>query len=202
MFLGDDMRLGDIAEVRTGAVLTRKREKYSSTNKFFKSINLKCVSEDGTILLNNIETIELPLVFKDEVFARVDDIIVRLSAPYSAAIINQEAVGCLIPSHFAIIRVDRTKIYPPYLLWYLNSEEVKKKILQNNSGSTAFGTISSGFFADLDIKEIDMYKQKLLGDYMLLFSKEKRLTEELLEQKTIYNKYITKKLYEEIKRGK
>lgn len=196
------MRLGDIAEVRTGAVLTRKRQDRDYIKNSFKLINLKSVSDDGAILLNNIETIELPVCFKEEVFAKEGDIIVRLSAPYSAAIINQEEVGCLIPSHFAIIRVDRTKIYPPYLLWYLNSEEVKKKILQNNSGSTAFGTISSGFFADLDIKEIDMYKQKLLGDYMLLFSKEKRLTEELLEQKTIYNKYITKKLYEEIKRGK
>lgn len=196
------MRLGGIAEVRTGAVLTRKRQDCDYIKNSFKLINLKSVSDDGAILLNNIETIELPVCFKEEVFAKEGDIIVRLSAPYSAAIINQEEVGCLIPSHFAIIRVDRTKIYPPYLLWYLNSEEVKKKILQNNSGSTAFGTISSGFFADLDIKEIDMYKQKLLGDYMLLFSKEKRLTEELLEQKTIYNKYITKKLYEEIKRGK
>ena len=196
------MKLGCIAEVRTGAVLTRKRQDRDYIKNSFKLINLKCVSDDGTILLNNIETNELPLVFKEEVFAKEGDIIVRLSAPYSAAIISQEEVGCLIPSHFAIIRVDRNKIYPPYLLWYLNSEEVKKKILQNNSGSTAFGTISSGFFADLDIKVIDMYKQKLLGDYMLLFSKEKRLTEELLEQKTIYNKYITKKLYEEIKRGK
>lgn len=195
------MKLGEVAEVRTGAVLTRIRTEDDAVKNSFKLINLKCVTDQGNIVFSNIEEIELPTTLKEEVFAREGDIIVKLSSPYSAAIIGQEEIGCLIPSHFAIIRAQRTKLYPPFLLWFINSDYVKKKILQNNSGSSAFGTISSGFFDSLEIKEISMEKQRLLGDYILLSLKEKMLLEQLLNKKTLYNKYFANEVFEKIKRG-
>lgn len=198
------MKIREIAEIRTGMVVTRvcKDGQNVECRDLFRLINLKSISKDGVIINENIESVELPIFRKQEYFANEGDIIVRLSAPYSASMIGENEVGCLIPSHFAIIRPDSTKIFPPYLLWYLNSDYVKKKVLQSTSNSTAFGTISSGFFADLQIKEISMDKQQLIGNYALLYAKEKVLTEELLKKKALLNQYITKELYEKITRGK
>ena len=197
------MKLREIAEIRTGMVVTRlcKDGQNVECRDLFRLINLKSISGDGVIINENIESVELPIFRKQEYLANEGDIIVRLSTPYSAAMIGEDEVGCLISSHFAIIRPDASKIFPPYLLWYLNSDHVKKTILQNTSNSTAFGTISSGFFADLQLKEISMNKQQLIGNYALLYAKEKVLTEELLKQKALLNQYITKRFYERITRG-
>ena len=43
-------------------------------------------------------------------------------------IISEQESGYLVPSHFAIIRVDRRKAVPEYILWTLKKDSTKKKI--------------------------------------------------------------------------
>ena len=114
---------------------------------------------------------------------------------------RQEWCHYLVPSHFAIIRVDKTVASPEYILWILKRESTRQKILQNISGSGAFGTISSKFFSALPIRDLPLNKQQLIGKIQLLSEKELELLHKLTVQKEIYNKLLVNKIYDSVKRG-
>ena len=129
-------------------------------------------------------------IINRDCITREGDILVRLSSPYTSVIISEQESGYLVPSHFAIIRVDRRKAVPEYILWTLKKDSTKKKIEQNNSGSSAFGTISSGFFSNLKIRDLPIEQQATIGQLYLLSEKEQKLMLELAEEKKKYNRAI------------
>lgn len=197
------MFLEDVATIRTGVVTTRKKvgEKEPIIYKY-KMLNLKCASAAGYLDLQYIE--ELPTIepLKPEYFTQMDDIIVRLSTPYTAIMITKKDwCGYLIPSHFAIIRVNKNKAAPEYILWLLKRESTLRKILQNISGNGIFGTINSKFFNSLPIQDIPMQKQKIIGQMQILSEKEQELLLKLASQKEIYNKLLVEKIYDSVKKG-
>lgn len=197
------MRLNDVATVRTGLVSSRKKTSSSALNAYeYKMLNLKCMMEKGYLDLNNVETYWSSERLKPEYFTRLGDILVRLSAPYTAVMITED-IYCeyLIPSHFSIIRVDKSKAVPEYIYWALKRDKTRKMIAQNNSGSTSFGTISSGFFSNLSIKGLPIDKQNIVGKLFLLSDKEQELLQELAEKKALYNKLLVDEIYDNIKRG-
>ncbi len=197
------MLLGNVAEVRTGLVLSRKKWIKESRLKIkYKALNLKCVTSDGYLDLESSEEYFAKEKLKPEYLTQVNDILVRLSAPYTAVFITDDyQCGYVIPSHFAIIRADENKSAPEYLNWFLKRDTIKQKIMQNGSGSTAFGTISSGFIANLEIRDIPITEQKIVGTILLLSEKEQELLYKLAEAKAIYNKAVVNRIYDKIKRG-
>lgn len=197
------MILEDVATIRTGVVTTRKKacEKDQAVYRY-KLLNLKCASSAGYLDLQYIE--ELPTVesLKSEYFTQMDDIIVRLSTPYTAIMITKEEwCGYLVPSHFAIIRVRKDVASPEYILWLLKRESTRQKILQNISGSGAFGTINSKFFNSLPVRNLPLSKQQMIGRMQVLSEKEQELLHKLAHQKEIYNKLLVDKIYDSVKRG-
>ena len=198
------MLLEDVATIRTGVVTTRKKagEKAPIKHKY-KLLNLKCAASGGYLELRCAEILGTVEPLKAEYFTQMDDILVRLSAPYTTIMITREEwCGYLVPSHFAIIRVDKTQILPEYILWLLKRESTKQKILQNISGSGAFGTINSKFFSTLTVRNFPLNKQRIIGQMQILSEKEQELLYRLTEQKEIYNKLLVDKIYDSVKRGK
>lgn len=197
------MFLEDIATIRTGVVTTRKKvgEKEPIIYKY-KMINLKCASAAGYLDLQYIEELPTTEPLKPEYFTQMGDIIVRLSTPYTTIMITKEDwCGYLIPSHFAIIRVNKNKTAPEYILWLLKRESTLRKILQNISGNGIFGTINSKFFNSLPIQDLPMQKQKIIGQMQILSEKEQELLLKLASQKEIYNKLLVEKIYDSVKKG-
>ena len=197
------MLLEDVATIRTGVVTTRKKagENVPITYEY-KLLNLKCAATAGYLDLQYSETLGTTEPLKPEYFTQMDDILVRLSAPYTAIMITREEwCDYLVPSHFAIIRVDKTVASPEYILWFLRRESTKQKILQNISGSGAFGTINSKFFSTLSIRSLPLKKQKTIGQMQILSEKEQELLHKLTAQKEIYNKLLIDKIYDSVKRG-
>ena len=192
-----------LAQIRTGLVISRKIAKSDNfTNVRYKVLNLKCVSTEGRIDLDNVEEIEMNERLPYEYLTREKDILIRLSSPYTVVYITgEEQCGYVITSHFEIIRTDEKKVASEYIYWFLRCDSIRQKIIQNISGSTAFGTISSGFFANLDIRVIPLEKQKNLGGYMLLADREQELLSNFINQKELLNKVITDKIYKSIMRG-
>ena len=197
------MLLCDVAEVRTGLVIARKKASDDAEVKLkYTALNLRCAAADGYLDLDNAEEYYSAEPLKSEYLTREKDILIRLSAPYTVVFVTSpEQCGYVIPSHFAIVRADKTKAAPEYLNWFLKRDAVKQKIMQNVSGSTAFGTISSGFIANLKIRDIPISEQKTLGNMLLLAEKEQELLHKLTEAKALYNKAIVNKIYDKIKRG-
>lgn len=197
------MLISELADVRTGLVISRKKadDDDSETIKY-KVLNLKCLKSDGQLDLNQAYEMKMKERLNAEYLTHKDDILVRLSSPYNAVYIADERqFGYVIPSHFAIVRAYEKKSAPEYLYWFLTRDFISKKIVQNISGSTVFGTISSGFFAKLKIPDLPFAKQQIIGKYSLLADREQKLLIKLMKQKEILNKAMAKQIYEIVKRG-
>ncbi len=198
------MILEDIATIRTGVVTTRKKAGTDEVPQYkYKLLNLKCSVPAGYLDLQYAEELETLEPLKPVYFTQMGDILVRLSSPYTVIMITKEEwCGYLVPSHFAIIRVNKAVASPEYVLWLLKRDSTKQKILQNISGSGSFGTINSKFFSNLNIRNLPLNKQQLIGRIQLLAEKEQELLSKLSAQKEIYNKLLIDKIYESAKRGK
>lgn len=194
------MRLDEVATVRTGAVTGRKKAEDGIQSSFrYKMLNLKCIAADGYIDLAFAEKYQAKEKLKLELFTQEGDVLIRLSFPYTSVLIDDNSCGFVVPSHFAIIRANRKKVLPEYILWFLRRESTYQQILQNSSGSTAFGTISSGFFGSLNIRVLSIEKQKALGQLLLLSNKEQELLHRLAKEKAIFNKEALNIIYDKFK---
>lgn len=198
------MVLNDVAQIRTGVVTARKKSDEKSVGGFeYRLLNLKCVAANGVIQVAQTESFVSAEKLNPDFLTRKGDILVRLSSPYTSLLIqDDEECGLLVPSHFAIMRANPEIILPEYLLWFLKRESIYQQILQNSSGSSAFGTISSGFLASLKIRVLPLEKQKMLGELQILSEREQELLEKLAKQKKIYNQMMINTIYESVKRGK
>lgn len=197
------MFLEDVAVIRTGVVTTRKIVGENEPMIYkYKLLNLKCASATGYLDLQYIEELPTMEPLKPEYFTQMGDIIVRLSTPYTTIMITKEDwCGYLIPSHFAIIRVNKDKASPEYILWLLKRESTLRKILQNISGSGVYGTINSKFFSSLPIQDLPMHKQQIIGQMQILSEKEQELLYKLASQKEVYNRLLVEKIYDSIRKG-
>ena len=195
---------GDVATIRTGVVTARKKRNESSISSYqYQMLNLKCITTEGYINKEYVENYESALPLKLEYLTQMGDILVRLSAPYTAVLIqDQSACGLVIPSHFAIIRANSRIVLPEYVYWTLGREKINTQIRQNSSGSTAFGTISSGLIANLPIRLLPIEKQRVLGELLKLSEREQELLYRLAKQKEKYNKELIYKIYNTVKEGK
>lgn len=197
------MIINDIAVVRTGLVTVRKKKAASASQACeYQLLNLKCISNEGYINKAYLETEIFPVGLKDACLTRMGDILVRLSAPYTAVLIDQsDLCGIVVPSHFAIIRVDKRKALPEYVFWSLQRDKNKITLIQNSSGSTAFGTISSGLIASLPIALLPMHEQQIIGNLLYLSKREQELLNKLAEAKKMYNTLLLNQIYDNMKRG-
>ena len=202
-YLGGRMTIGEIAVVRTGLVTVREKKKISSSQTCeYRVLNLKCIADEGYINKKHIEIDEYPVGLKDDYLTSKGDILVRLSAPYTAVLIDQQDLcGIVVPSHFAIIRVDSRYAVPEYIFWSLRRDKNRITMMQNSSGSTAFGTISSGLISSLPITLLSLHEQQIIGDLLRLSEREQELLNKLAEEKKIYNTLLLNQIYDNMKRG-
>ena len=92
-------------------------------------------------------------------------------------------------------------VTPEYIFWSLRRDKNRIALMQNSSGSAAFGTISSGLIANLNITLLPMEKQHIIGELMLLSEREQELLANLTAEKKKYNSALLDKIYDDMKRG-
>ena len=198
------MFLSDVSIVRTGLVTARKQAKGPEKGLFqeYRLLGLRCIKEPGVLDVSLAEPDMSRELLKSDFLTRRDDILVRLSAPYTAALVDDASADYVVPSHFAIIRVDKSKVDPAYVLWILRQQSTLKQIYQNVSGTVAFGTISSNFFNDLKIDAIPLEKQRLIGAILKLSEREQTLLSELAKVKTEQTRIALQTAYKSLSKGK
>lgn len=197
------MTISEIAVVRTGLVTVREKKKISSSQTCeYRVLNLKCIADEGYINKKHIEIDEYPVGLKDDYLTGMGDILVRLSAPYTAVLIDQQDLcGIVVPSHFAILRVNKRYATPEYIFWSLRRDKNRITMMQNSSGSTAFGTISSGLIASLPITLLSLHEQQIIGNLLRLSEQEQELLNKLSEEKKTYHTLLLNQIYDNMKRG-
>ena len=176
---GDELKLGDYTSIRTGLVFSRKEALPNDSNRRYRALNLRNVADNGQILLSDIEDYYASDALKKEYFTRDGDVLLRLSAPYTAILITEE-VDLLIPAHFAIIRTVKT-LDPHYLHWWLTRN--KKRFYQMASGGTMMGTISSGYVADMTFEPPPIERQRQIAKLLELAKREQQLLSMLAKNK-------------------
>ena len=197
LFIGRDkrggrMKLQDLASVRSGLVLSRKQAKEPSEYRY-PLINLRCIQQEGTIQLKE------PL--KEEYLSQSGDIIVRLTAPYTAVLIDETTSGMVVSSNFVVIRVEDKSLLPEYLFWLLNTEKIKRKIYENAT-SNMLGAVNARFLADFELALLSVEDQRKISQFNLLAKRERQLLRMLADEKEKYYAGVLNQAYKRAKKGK
>lgn len=188
------MFLGDIAEIKTGLVLSRKKAELKHHVKAtYSLITLKNIDDNGLVISDSFEAFISNEEIDNHFFTQEGDILMRLSYPYTAVYIEKKYTGLLVPSYFAIIKVDTHRLLPEYIAWYLNSYKVKKELERAHTGSRIPSTNQS-VLRMLPVYPIALSQQKALVELYKLHQKEIQLYQALIEEKEKWFRAITEKL--------
>jgi restriction endonuclease S subunit len=144
-------------------------------------LTLKALTESGMINRDATEPYNAAVALKRDYFTNRGDILLRLSAPYTAALILENDEDLLVAAHFSIIRVKRGQLDPNYLHWWLTQN--RKRFYRAASGGSMMGTISSGHIAQMAIMPPPIAEQKNIGNLIQLAYREQQLLTMLAEKK-------------------
>lgn len=194
------MKLQDLASVRSGLVLSRKQAK-EPIGYPYRSINLRAIQPDASINLSEVDVYQAKEPLKPEYLSQIGDIIVRLTAPYTAVLVDETTEGMVISSNFVVIRIESEKLLPEYLFWLLNTQCVKRDIYENAT-SNMLGAVNAKFLAEIEIALLPIEEQHKLAQLYLTSRREIRLLRELAEEKERYYAKFLDQTYKKVKRGK
>lgn len=193
------LKLGDIASVRSGLVLSRKLSK-TPTQYRYQLINLRSINQVGYIETENVDLYDATEPLSSEYLTHIGDVVIRLTAPYTAVLIDDTTSGMVISSNLVVIRADASRILPEYLYWLLNTPKVKRQIYENTS-SNMLGAIKPRYFADFEVSLLSMENQETIAALNLLAHKERQLLNELAMEKEKYYSYTINEIQKQMRRG-
>ncbi|MCI6267036.1 MAG: restriction endonuclease subunit S [Clostridiales bacterium] len=196
------MKLGDLATVRSGLVLSRKQARKDKPVKMrYPLLSFRAVQPNGYIDMEQLDGFDAAEQLSPEYLTQVGDVIIRLTSPYTAVLIDEASAGSVISSNFVIIRVDRSKLLPGYLVWLINTPKIRKAIYENTS-SNMLGAINAKFFSEFEIPPLSILQQQKIAELHLLSKKEAALLRRLSEEKERYYNLLIRNVHSTMKRGK
>ena len=193
------MKLGEIASVRSGLVLSRKLARENPVQRY-RLLNLRSITPEGYIDMNETDVFDAKETLPGEYLSQVGDIVIRLSAPYTAVLVDEESEGMVVSSNFVIVRTDPQVLLPEFLYWLLNTSEVKHRMFENSS-SNMLGAVKPKFFADYEITPLPIPEQQKIAAINALAKAESKLLRQLANAKEQYYESILHNTYNEIKRS-
>lgn len=175
-------QLKDYISITSGQIVNRvqanKDKGDEVVDKGRKVIVAKTIS-NGIIDDDNVEIMDLKTIPDENKLTKEGDIIIKLSKPYGAALIDKAHEGMLITSFCSVVR-DVKGIDPGYLVAYLNSDVADEKLTSSVAG-TIMSILSNGKICDLDIPVPSAEKQKEISDYFIQSSKNKILFKKIIK---------------------
>ena len=193
------MKLGEIASVRSGLVLSRKLARENPAQRY-RLLNLRSITPEGYIDMNETDVFDAKETLPGEYLSQVGDIVIRLSAPYTAVLIDEKSEGMVVSSNFVIVRTDPQELLPEFLYWLLNTSEVKHRMFENSS-SNMLGAVKPKFFADYEITPLPIPEQQKIAAINALAKTESKLLRQLPNAKEQYYEAILRNTFNEIKRS-
>lgn len=188
------MLLKEIASIHPGLVLSRKRADESIQKKVTYSVlTLNDIDSTGFLKSGLYEEFNSKEEIKPSFLTTKDDVIMRLTYPYTTILINESSEGMVIPSSFAVIRVKDEMYRASYVAWFLNQSSVKQYIHSMQSGS-AIASTNKKILGSIVIKNLDLEDQEKLQEINQLKHKEKQLLDRLWEEKEKLYQYTTQQI--------
>ena len=193
------MKLEKLATVRSGLVLGRKLSNDPSEHRY-PLLNLRSIQPNGTIDASLCEVFYATEYLNPEYLTHEDDIVIRLTAPYTAVLITADLEGYVIPSSFIVVRARKDVLLPEYLVWLLNSQ-ISKKQIYDGAATNMLGGIKPRFFAEIDIDPLPVEQQRSIAKLSVLAQREAQLLNDLAAEKEKYYDYTINKIYNKMRRG-
>jgi len=188
------IQLNNLASIRTGLVLARKKAKLDSIDKIeYEQISLK--SFGNGIKIDNLQndTFISAQKIDRKYLTQKGDIIVRLRAPNFALYIEKDDENLLIHSLLAVIRVKSDKINPKYLAYYINSRFAQKDLKQNVKGTT-ISMLKTADLENLKVVLPPLQEQNKLVKFLELADKERELLNSIIQEKEKLSQSILDKI--------
>ena len=193
------MRLGDVAIVRCGLVLSRKQSR-TPTDAKYRLLNLRSINADGCVEMAMLDEYYAIESLSPDYLSQVGDVIVRLTAPYTAILVDEETAGMVVSSNFVIIRPNPRMLLSGYLAWLLNTRKTKHVIFENTS-SNMLGAINPKYFACMEVALPSIDRQSAIADLNALALKEGRLLRRLADERKRYCDFIINTLQSDDRKG-
>ncbi len=181
-------------DVISGQIMSRvacKNEADEATETR-KVIIPKAIGSDGNIDINELASEKLKTVADTKRLTKVGDIVIKLSTPYDAAIINEESAGCLVPSFCAIVRCPKN-IDVNYLLAFLNSSYCKNQLKLQVAGATVT-ILSVGKVSNVLMPVPESDEQKRIGTDYIKTQEKLRIVKQIVELEAKRNDIVFKEM--------
>ena len=190
-------KLSDIADIRTGLVVSRKAAslRVHSVHQY-RLLTLASIADNGDIIENKLDDFFANQKIQDMYLAKEGDIVVRLSSPNIACYISKEYAGLLVPSQFAIIRYKKKDVLSEYIGVAINSASLQQQLRSAQRG-TVIKVINTKALRELNIPvpRIDIQEKIVALEQLSL--RRTQLTERLIEKQIIQINFIKDKLIKE-----
>lgn len=196
------VRLGKIAKINVGLVLSRYGEKQKecwitsdelADKAIYKSVTLRAISDDGALNISECDTFEVTEKIPFQYFTQKDDILMRSFSPIKVGLVAKEQENLIVPSQFAIIRVDSEQILVEYLFVLMQQPYFCNQIERASKGSQ-LKTLSVSSLADMELSIPDIQTQKKIIDFYKLVQQQKAIESKLQNCKDLYFKEILKRM--------
>lgn len=192
-------KLGKVNHGLTTSRITAKPDELQEEIPLFtiQDLNIEMGSyylkSEGKTVSVSKETFDKSLLSKENV------VVVGLTA-HKAYVIEKHHEGKIIPSNFAYMHLDESKIDPNYFTWYFNEHpNIKRQLQIATQGSMGIMALSVQMLREIEIELPSIETQRKLGKiYELRRKKEKVLYEKSILEKDFYKQLMINKLKEAI----
>ena len=164
-----------------GQIMTRLAIKEGSGEDVVETRKVvipKCIHADGSIDCTEMPEEALRAVPDPKRLTKSGDIVMKLSTPYDAALVEQDSAGCIVPSFCAIIK-SSGQLNADYLLAFLNSSACKNQLKQQVAGST-MAMLSVGKIKSVMIPVPTEEEQRKIGENFLETQRKVSLLEQII----------------------
>lgn len=190
-----ELKLKEIANVQSGLVVARKKAlAESQIIKSYFQLNLTSVSKDGYIIKESLDVLNAKEIISNDYLTREGDIVVRLTAPYTAVYIEKKNEGIVVSSNFCLVR-NVQSYSKKFLGYFLNCNAVKKYFSSNTQGSTIMN-ISNAVVEEILIPTIDIKTQEWYSKILKLQIRKIEISEKISECESRLLKQLLKKIEE------
>ena len=191
------IKLNDIAEIKTGLVLSRKKaEAHTPSEYSYKIVSLKSFAENAIYDNSFADEFISNEQINDDYKVSLGDVLLRLREPNFAVYIDKDYDDLIYSSLMVRIRVKSDKFDPHFVAHYLNSSAVKRALAPDVSGTT-IAMIGVASLNNIKIPAINLQTQNKIVKYLNLVRQESEILQNLAAQKQKYHKSIFENLIKE-----
>lgn len=188
------MRLEEVANVYQGAFISRVEQTNSNETIKLSVLTMKDINESvelefGSESDEEHEVYVLKSKLKELPIAKQGSIVVNLTV-HRAVAIQENQIGKLIPSNFAIIEL-QDSVDPDYFEWYLNEHPHCRKQVRIATQGSSVSALSIQMLRKLEINLPSLADQMHIGRaYRLVNRKHRLLNERMLLEKLLVRQLL------------